>query len=226
MKTCCETLEVEELDDQIIEAMWGLFKAHYDGVVREVFERDLRQKQKALVLWRDGRVIGFTSMRFSDVDEHCVIYSGDVVVAAEARDAGTAHFFNQWALAVWGRCDWWCALSGGPRTFRIAHTFFKRVTPGPAVEESGEEHRLRERFAEHAYGAAYDRATGVVRLPHPYTLKAADQRLREDYPMDRYFQSVNPGWRQGDESVSLISLEPENWRRVALRMLYWKGGHG
>lgn len=224
MKTRCEVVPVESLGASLTEAMWRRFDRHYTGVTREVFENDLRRKQQALVLWRGDQLVGFTSQAFQTVNSHRVVYSGDVIIAPEARDVGTAYFFHRWATAVWKRCDWWCALSAGPRTFRILHTFYKRVTPNQEGDESEEERALRHQFAKHAYGECYDRSTGIVKLSHPYMQRAKDQQIRGDYPMDLYFRQSNPCWRQGDELVSLISLRPENWKPVAMRMLHWKGG--
>lgn len=224
MKTRCEVVAVDNLPASLTEAMWRRFDLHYTGISREDFENDLRQKQQALILWRGDELAGFTSQAFRTVKSHRVVYSGDVIIAPDARDIGTACFFHRWAKAVWQRCDWWCALSAGPRTFRIPQTFYKRVTPNEEADESDEERSLRHQFARHAYGEYYACATGIVKLPHPYIQRAKDQQIRGAYPRDVYFREANPGWRQGDELVSLINLRPENWKPVAMRMLHWKDG--
>lgn len=223
MTTRCETAPVASLAAPLVERMWRVFDSHYTGITREVFERDLRWKQQALLLWRGSDLIGFTSQLFQEVDAFSVVYSGDVIIAPEFRDLGTACFFQHWARAVWQKCDWWCALSSGPRTFRIPHTFFKRVTPNREGEESEEERALRDRFAIHAYGMNYNPASGIVKLSDPYSLKGDEQQVRRHYPMDTYFRESNPGWLRGDELVSLVSLHPRNWKPVAMRMLHWKG---
>lgn len=226
MNTRCETVPIDGLATLPVDAMWCLFNRHYSGARREVFERDLLQKQQALLLWREGELAGFTSQRFASVDGHRVTYSGDVIVTPEARDIGTAHFFHEWAKAVWKQCDWWCALSAGPRTFRIAHTFYHRVTPSLGTDETEAERTLRHSFAEDAYGEAYRRDTGIVQLPDGYTLREQEQQIREAYPLDAYFRRSNPGWQHGDELVSLVSLHPDNWKPVARRMLNWRAGRG
>lgn len=218
----CETVATETLAPQLIEDMWTLFIRHYTGMTRDVFEHDLMQKQQALILWRSGELAGFTSQRFETIQGHRVVFSGEVIVTPEARDIGTAHFFRNWAKAVWNNCDWWCALSAGPRTFRIPHTFCKRMTPNAAGDETTEERELRHIFAEYIYGDGYCRERGIVILDQPYTLREQDQQIREGYPMDEYFRSVNPGWQKGDELVNLINLHSDNWKPVALRILKWK----
>jgi len=222
----CEVVPVGELDGPTIEAMWSLFDRHYTGGSRDVFERDLRAKHQALLQRKGGELIGFTSQRFERIDGQRVTYSGDIVIARGNRDLGTARFFHRWARTMWNHCDWWCALSSGPRTFRIPHTFFRRVTPSAATDESAEEAAWRHRFAEAAYGDRYDRNTGVVRLDHPYSPRGSEIEVRASYPLDRYFRRANPGWTRGDELVSLVSLHPKNWKPVAIRMLEWGRGHG
>lgn len=222
VSTRCETVPIERLDPPLIGEMWRLFDGNYTGVSRRVFERDLSTKQHALILRNGSRIVGFTSQMFHEVDGYRVVYSGDVVVAPDSRDVGTACFFHQWAKSVWRKCDWWCSLSSGPRTFRIPYTFYKRVTPNLDGDEMPEETALRDRFATHAYGKAYDPGSGIVRLSEPYTLRPNEQRIRLNYPMGAYFRAANPGWRRGDELVSLVGLHPENWKPVAMRMLHWK----
>jgi len=225
MSVSCEAVPVASLDPSTVRAMWTLFDAHYTGISENVFVRDLQAKDQALLLWRDGRLVGFTSHRFVMIDEHRVTYSGDIVIAPESRDIGSACFFHRWARLMWDRCDWWCALSSGPRTHRIAHTFFRRVTPNERGDESEEEVRLRHLFARAGYGSRYDSRRGIVRLVDPYTLRDEEAEIRKNYPMDDFFRGANPGWTQGDELVSLVRLQPENWKPAAMRMLNWRPAH-
>lgn len=226
MSTHCEIMQTAKVNTQLCDAMWQLFNGHYTGVSREVFEHDFRNKQQLLLLWRDQHLVGFTSQLFCNVGEHRVLYSGDIIIAAEMRDAGTATFFHRWAQTVWQTCDWWCALSSGARTFRIPHTFYRRVTPNRAGDETDQERKLRHRFAQHVYGDCYVPERGIVKLRHPYTQRETALNTRASYPMDAYFRECNPGWQQGDELVSLVNLHAENWKPVAMRMLHWKESGG
>lgn len=225
MNSHCETVQIHQLDTLPVDQMWALFDQNYEGVSRQVFEQDLLQKQQALLLWRAGRLAGFTSQGFATIQGHRVTYSGDVVIAPKARDIGSANFFHHWACAVWKKFDWWLSLTAGPRTFRIAHTFYRRVTPSANCEETEGETTLRHTFARRIYGKAYCPETGIVKLDHAYTQTKGTSDTRAGYPLERYFETVNPGWKQGDELVSLISLHPENWKPAALRMLKWQPPH-
>lgn len=223
--TRCESFAVGDISAPLIASMWELFSRHYHGCDRTSFERDLSEKHRVLILTKLDQLIGFTSQRFETIDGHRVTYSGDVIITPSARNIGTAHFFHQWACAVWKQYDWWCYLAAGPRTYRIPHTFYKRVTPSRASNETQEECSLRHAFAEHAYGNNYSRHSGIVQLDHAYTLPQQEREIRSNYPMDDFFRNANPGWQQGDELVSLISLHERNWKPIALRMLNWQTGN-
>ncbi|NJK92634.1 MAG: hypothetical protein HC904_12880 [Blastochloris sp.] len=91
----CEVRTIADLDSSHIEAMWNLFDQNYINVRRETFERDLLSKHQALMLWKDALLTGFTSQLFLEIESHRVLYSGDVIIAPEARGLGTAHFFKR-----------------------------------------------------------------------------------------------------------------------------------
>lgn len=215
---------MDALDASTRSAMWTLFSGYYTGLEREIFEADLMAKERTILLYRKDKLVGFTSLGSCTVGTDRVVYSGDVIITPSARDIGTAHFFHQWACAVWQNYDWWCLLTSGPRTFRIAHTFYKRVTP--SEDETEAERQLRHRFATSIYGDQYDPASGIVQLKNPYRIEPGTAPERDDYPLAASFRQLNPGWQQGDELVSIISLHPDNWKPIAQRMLQWQKKHG
>ena len=218
-------MPVNSVNQQDRIAMWQLFDRYYSGINEHIFFEDFAAKDTAVLLWRNEQLAGFTSLRFSEVEQQRVLYSGDIVIDQSVRDIGTAYFFQQWAHAVWQQCDWWCYLASGARTYRIPHTFYKRVTPHPEATETLEEKALKDRLAQHAYGHGYDAHKGTVRLKHPYRLRDSQPDTRSKYPMDNFFKDLNPNWKQGEELVSLISLKPDNWNAAAMRMLNWKTRH-
>jgi hypothetical protein len=224
VKIFCRTIPAVSLDQPTRSAMWQLFSQNYTGINFEAFTADLLAKDRVILLYRDDQLTGFTSLGSLEFDRQRVVYSGDVIIEASSRNIGTAHFFHQWALAVWQKYDWWCLLTSGPRTYRIAHTFYKRVTPDE--QETEKERNLRNRFASGIYGDQYDAATGIVKLQHAYVMQDQACRQREGYPLAKTFERLNPGWHKGDELVSLISLHPDNWKPVALRMLHWEVSNG
>ncbi len=223
MSLRCDVLPADTVSPETARDMWRLFDRYYSGIGPERFESDFRAKDTVFVI-RDGiRVVGFNSLKIVPIDGLRVMYAGDMLIAAEVRGLASAAFFRAWAAALWKKCDWWCALASGPRTFRIPYVMFNRVTPNEIEDETPEETALRHQLARREYGTAYDARTGVVRLPGAYVQKGADAEVREDYPLDDFFKTRNPGWIQGDELVSLVCLHPENWSRRARRLLRTNG---
>ena len=199
--------------------MWALYDRYYQGGSRARFEADFRAKDKVFLIWDDQRLVGFNSLKIVPVDGLRIMYSGDMLIDTAARGIQSACFFSAWASALWGQCDWWCSLASGPRTYRIPFVMFNRVTPNPAEDETPDETALRHRCAACEYGTAYEPAAGVVRLPDPYVLRPDHAGVRDTYPLETFFRRRNPGWAQGDELVSLVSLQPGNWSRRARRLL-------
>lgn len=219
MSLRCESLAPAQVQAPLAEAMWALFSTYYCGSSREAFESDLQAKDRVFLVWSGSRLAGFNSLRHLEVDGEAVMVSGDLLIAAEDRGLASAALFRAWAAEIRGRCEWWCSLASGPRTFRLPFLFFHRVTPGISGEEEDGERCRRHRFARAAYGDAYDAGSGIVRLPQAYVLRPDQDTLREGYPLDACFRSRNPGWTEGDELVSLVSLHPDNWTPRALRLL-------
>lgn len=199
--------------------MWALFDQYYSGNHRARFEADFRAKDTVFLIWDNECLVGFNSIKIVTVDGQRVMYSGDMLIDTSARGLQSACIFRAWANALWQQCDWWCALTSGPRTYRIPFVMFNRVTPNPANDETAKEAALRHRFASSEYGRAYDFKLGVARLDHPYVLRAEHAEVRATYPLDAFFRQRNPGWSSGDELVSLIALHPNNWSARARRLL-------
>jgi hypothetical protein len=219
MKLHCDTLRPQELSVRQRTLMWELFDRYYVGITYESFTRDLLEKEQVFLLCDQDEVVGFNSLKFSTVAGHRVMYSGDMLIETGVRGMGSLPFVQAWARAMWKQCDWWCALASGPRTYRIPFLLFNRVTPDSNLDETPEETRLRHRFAQQEYGAAYSASEGVVQLQDAYVLREEHADIREGYPLEDFFKQRNPGWARGDEVVSLISTHPENWSVRAKRLL-------
>lgn len=219
MSLTCDVVPAKSIRPETAQEMWRLFDQYYTGIGPERFEGDFRAKDTVFLIQAGTRLVGFNSLKIVRVGDMRVMYAGDMLIAADVRGLGSAAFFRAWSAALWKKCDWWCALASGPRTFRIPHVMFNRVTPNEAEDETSEETALRHELARSEYGDTYNAQTGVVRLPEAYIQKGADAEVRAQYPLDDFFRRRNPGWGQGDELVSLISLHPENWSRRARRLL-------
>lgn len=213
--------------------MFSLFAAHYIQENREVFYRDLSQKDWVILL-REGagsEISGFSS--FAIYRERVegrpvsVVYSGDTLVKEQERNA--PHLARAWIRAVLELTKdethpvYWLLLCGGYKTYRFLPVFFRSFFP--RFEGQGAEAlaQLRAELCRKRFGEQYDSSRGVVRLGagatplKPGVADITPQRLSD--PHIQFFATQNPGWRVGDELACVASLTKENFSEAGLRMV-------
>ena len=213
------------------ESMIQLLAHHFEGVTREQFARDLAEKNLALLLQRDDRLVGFsTQLAYTtkfEGESVNVIYSGDTIVAPEAW--GTTALPRAWVAGVNalraklppGRC-YWLLLTSGFRTYRFLPVFWREFFPRFDQATPPEMERLREQLARERFGPQFDAAAGVVRFTNPQRLCAGLEQVpagREQDSHTEFFLSQNPGHAGGDELVCLTELCPDNLTAAGRRMM-------
>jgi hypothetical protein len=218
------------LRDPDVEAMFELFRAHFDNVDEHDFRADLADKQWVVRI-RSGRsLLGFTSLKYFSLlhggAQLKVLYSGDTIVAPEARCSTV--FARSWIGAVRqlgsyydAREFYWLLLVSGFRTYRFLPVFWREFFPvfdrgTPAVEQRRMDAAARQLFAER-----YLADRGIVRFERPQRLRSdqrgiASNRLRD--PHVACFAARNPGFRHGDELVCWTRLADANLTAAGQRM--------
>jgi hypothetical protein len=212
--------------------MHALLAAHFGNASRAAFERDLDEKDVAVLL-RDtsGTLRGFSTLLRLDTcaagRPASVWFSGDTVVEAAHRH--TASLPRAWSRHVFAdaraRPDvptYWFLICSGYKTYRFLPTFYRHFLPAPEGTEDLVERALLDAVATARYGPRYDASTGLVRLDHPTPLRpgVADltpARLRD--PHVAFFASRNPGWARGDELACLCRIHPDNLTDAGRRMV-------
>jgi len=83
----------EELTPAQTDEMFQLLAVHFDGVTRAQFKCDLAEKNWIVLIRRDTRLVGFSTLLVYessfDGEPVSVVYSGDTIVAPEAWGIGT-----------------------------------------------------------------------------------------------------------------------------------------
>lgn len=214
-----------------VEDMFLIFSRYYTGTTRDMFERDLREKDR-IILLVDGRhqIQGFSTARIIDLPADCgrgrAIFSGDTVV--EQRhwgDPALARAFIRLAAAAKAQKPdeplYWFLIVKGHRTYRYLPLFFKRFHPARNGATSPDIQALIDRLASDRFGEYYDRNTGIVRFPAPAVRLSewvADIPCKDrGRPDVRYFLERNPGYRRGDELVCLVEIAESNLKPYARR---------
>jgi hypothetical protein len=211
--------------------MFRVLAQHFEGVTPEQFARDLAEKNLALLLERQGTLVGFsTLLAYSttiDNEPVNVIYSGDTIVTPAAW--GSTALPRAWVAGVEslratlppGRC-FWLLLTSGFRTYRFLPVFWREFFPRFDAATPPDQQRWLNQLARERFGARFDADAGLVRFAHPQRLRPALREIPSFRESDRhvtFFLSRNPGHANGDELVCLAELCPENLTRAGRRMM-------
>ena len=210
--------------------MFRLLTQHFDGVTPEQFARDLAEKNLALLLERDGALVGFSTLQaYTTTFEGellNVIYSGDTIVTPGAW--GTTALPRAWVTGVdalrvklpAARC-FWLFLTSGFRTYRFLPVFWREFFPRFDALMPVITRRMLNQLAKERFGNQFDLEIGVVRFTNPQRLKDGLEQIPESRSRDphiSFFLSRNPGHANGDELVCLTELCPENLTAAGRRM--------
>lgn len=220
----------EALSEKQQDEMFALLAAHFEGVTRPQFDRDLIEKNWVIEIRRDGRLLGFSTLlvceRRFDGEAITAIFSGDTIVSPEAWNSPA--LARTWIAAVNSlrasapdrRC-FWLLLTSGFRTYRFLPVFwrefyprFNGVTP-PALR------RLTDALASSQYGEQYG-ADGIVRFSSPQRLRAAlaePPAGRANNSHVAFFLERNPGHASGDELACITEIAESNLTAAGRRMI-------
>ena len=223
---------IEELTAMERDQMYALMVAYFAGVSRAQFERDLAEKEWAIVMTDDlDRVQGFsTLMRLhTRVEGQPVVgfFSGDTIVHKDYwRETVLPRLWGRHVFDLATRVTdarvYWFLISSGYRTYRYLPTFFREFYPAHDRPVPQTAKRVLNALAQLKFGAQYDAQRGIVTLAEATPLHAGvseptEARLKD--PHVSFFVTANPGHMQGDELACLAELTPENLTRAGRRML-------
>jgi hypothetical protein len=225
----------QALGPRVRRDMFGLFAAHYDGVRRETFERDLADKDLVILLrGADGRLLGFTTLAICDlqVDSRCIryIFSGDTVM--DSRHWGRGHLLRSWFRVAGAikaqaprRTLYWFLIVKGHRTYRILENFFRNYAPRPTRGDDPKLVKLRDTLATRRFGTLYNPATGLIEFPvsrGQLAKRLQDAHEHASRPLVRDFLTLNPNYAQGVELACVAELDESNLKSYAARA--FRGG--
>jgi hypothetical protein len=221
----------QTLEPSTRDAMFGLLAAHFAGVDRVTFDRDLDEKSCAILLEDGAGVLrGFTTMLVYESRAAgapvSVIYSGDTIV--ERAWWGSPVLARAWIAAALNvaardqpRDVYWLLLTSGFRTYRFLPVFFREFYPRFDAAGPTGSRGLLDRLACERFGQQYDAAAGVVRFERPQVLAPDLLTLPEGRipdPHIAFFLQRNPGFVRGDELVCLTRIDERNLTPAGRRM--------
>jgi hypothetical protein len=214
---------VASLTDRELELMWTLFEKSYAGARREIFERDLAEKNHVIVLKdASGLVQGFSTLLKMEVAEHdaLTVFSGDTIISPGFWGQTALQRAFLWYLlaqrhARAGKPVYWFLITKGYRTYLLISRYFPNHWPRHddliPVLESG----VLDVLCRRKFGEAWDLSSGLLRYagtPSAVRLSAelADvpPRMLRD-PDVKFFLARNPKWAEGDELCCLARADDD-----------------
>jgi hypothetical protein len=212
------------------EAMCALLEQHYLDVTRAQFERDLADKQWAILLRDDDGVVrGFSTLAVAETCFHgerlYAVYSGDTIV--HRNHWGSSALARTWITAVRELRERvsaplvWLLICSGYRTYRVLPVFFREFYPRHDGPTPAHVQELMHELARARYGSAYDPDRGLVVLDHPTPLRedlVEVSGTRRDAHIE-HFLRLNPGHERGDELVCFCPLDDDNLSAAGWRMV-------
>jgi hypothetical protein len=212
--------------------MFALHSRHFSGVRQEKFFADLDEKDWVILL-RDTHdvVVGFsTQKRIVDVpgaDGTKFLFSGDTIISPEHWNTPyLSGCFGHLMLRLIGENPatplYWFLTSKGFRTYRFLPVFFNRFWPGPDTATPPEIHALLKAVAAASFGAAFDTATGLVRIPAGDRLSPSLAEIPPSKQADRFvrfFIERNPDFADGAELACLAPISRDNLNALANRVI-------
>jgi hypothetical protein len=220
-----------KLTSQQRTKMFQLLSGHFEGVSRAQFDQDLQEKNWIILLQRDDRLVGFSTLLAYETligqEPVSVVYSGDTIVAREAW--GSMALAQTWIASVnqlrtqfpRGRY-YWLLLTSGFRTYRFLPLFWREFYPRFNAHTPDPIQCLLDRLAVERLGSQYDSMAGIVRFNHPQRLRNGLADVpdgRKANPHVAYFLTRNPGHGLGDELVCLTELHENNLTSAGKRMV-------
>jgi hypothetical protein len=206
------SLTPSEITSDLRKQMHDLFSTYYVHTTLARFERDLDEKDKALLIWNDGVLAGFTT-----IYHYPFSFEGRDLAFAWLREIGT------FARVSGNRPLYWFLIVKGHRTYRYMPSFGVNFVPRWTHQQQDDELlRLRAALAQDRFGSCYDTSTGVVRFPDqrdrlasPWAEPSEREKSRADVS---FFLRANPGYANGDELACLCPLTPDNMRPLTRRV--------
>lgn len=225
---------VGAVDHATEQALYSLFERHYEHVSRQLFHRDLREKDWLVFITDSSRrqIVGFSTLQVLEANVEGkpvrAAFSGDTVV-------DRLYWGQQQLVKTWyGLMErlrqqclpkklYWFLISKGHRTYLCLPAFFKEFYPRWDKETPPFERQLIAALASAKYPLNFDSATGLVQFPEPAgnlrTEFADIPSHRQDDPHVRFFVHRNPRWALGSELCCIADFSPENLRPTTLRLV-------
>lgn len=236
MKGIC--LSISDLLESQKSAMFELLCLCFVEVERTVFDKDIQEKDRVVLLYKDNLLVGFSTFTLRpeiDIENRSasILCSGDTIIDPKhwgSSALGRTLIQSAWELHQQSKREsfWWLLITSGPRTWGVLPTFFKNFYPHPNHPKNSVVTEWTRKLCEARWPGRQDSATEIIRLLHPQKLRPPLDTIPTSRSLNngvRWYVSINSGWCNGDELPSVVQIHPSNLTRAGWRYLsdYIKG---
>lgn len=225
-----DIIDAKTISDEALDELFALFQTQYEGVHRDKFARDFREKSWASVLRdrRNGRLVGFctfvdftVSVNIDGQDQEVgVMFVGDTVKAREywgerGIQLATMYLALEASIQSSPRPFVWWHLTKGFRSFLGVAPNLRVTYPNPFSATPPFYEAILNAVGERRYPEHWNAKTGVVEVSdyHVATqIQEPPAHLRGN-PWLEFYLERNPGHTVGHELAGVALMTP---REIAM----------
>jgi hypothetical protein len=213
---------VESVDAETELSMYRLLSAHYACTDFNRFCEDFRAKDTVILIFDKAlnRLRGFSTIKSVTVTredgvECRAIYSGDTIIepAYWGNTALQNAFLKYLLLEKMKRPFqplYWFLISKGYKTYLLMANNFSTHFPRYESETPSDAQSLMDAYGKAFFGDAYCGKTGLIVFEESLgQLRDGVAEITDNerkFPRIAFFESCNPGWREGAELACLAEL--------------------
>lgn len=214
------TIERTNLSDGQIERMWAIFHRYYLNTSKDVFIKDLNDKDIVFLLvdQKTQEIQGFSTLKNITVNEGkktiYAVFSGDTIIEKEYWGQGALgvaflkYLFMQKLRRPFSPL-YWFLISKGFKTYLLMANNFQNHYPRFESETPSSIQKLIDHLGHSLFADSYRSDLGLIKIQNKDALKEDVAPITVDMlKNDRisHFVKLNPDWKKGDELVCLAQM--------------------
>ena len=227
-----DIVKINEISQSEIEEMYILMTEFYNDVEKDVFLKDLKEKDYCIILKDDkNKVKGFSTQKIMNFtlgnEEIYGVFSGDTIIDKENWGNLTlfkvfANFFFPFGEKY--KNFYWFLIVKGYKTYKFLPTFYKEFYPNYKAETPEKFKNIMDLFGEIKYPNEYNKENGVIEYKGiKDSLKKGVADITKKELKDKnvqFFLESNPNYEKGNDLVCITSLKIENLKEKTLKILF------
>ena len=229
MKGHFDITDVEHLDSEGREALWGVYRRHFDAQ-RSDLDASLARADQVIRFWdeRRERMIGLLVMSLTRAEHRGRVFywlwAGALAIDREYRGSWLLERSGATVLLRFRARHpfaalYWIYESFSFQSYRMMARSFSEFYPQPSCPTPAWERSLVHRLASERFPDRWDSEAEVLRAVASKKLRGASARTKTptNDPLRRFYEGINPYADQGASVVLLSPLGARNAATLALR---------